>query len=128
MRTRKRVADGVWGKLRPLGIGLAVALITGAVCLVLTALLMTFVDMSETVQTILSVVSVAVAAFVGGFTAARTAGKDGWLQGLLVGAVLLIVLLITGLFLYRDIRIGFLFIKLAALLLCGMAGGMVGIK
>lgn len=128
MRTRKRTTDGVWGKLRPVVIGVAVTVLAGAVCFMLTALLMTFVDISPTVQTVLSVFAVAVASFVGGFTAARIAGKDGWLQGLLVGAVLFVLLLITGLLLYRDIRIGFLFVKLAALLLCGMAGGMVGIR
>ena len=128
MRTRRDNTDTWQGKLRTLGIGIAVALVTGAVCLVLAALLMTFLDISPTAVTVLSVIAAAVSAFVGGFTAARVAGHNGWLAGLLVGGVLLAVILITGLILYRNIRIGFLFVKLAVLLLGGMAGGMVGVK
>ena len=128
MRTRRDNTDTWQGKLRTLGIGIAVALVTGAVCLVLAALLMTFLDISPTAVTVLSVIAAAVSAFVGGFTTARVAGHNGWLAGLLVGGVLLAVILITGLILYRNIRIGFLFVKLAVLLLGGMAGGMVGVK
>lgn len=128
VRTRRDSTDTWQGKLRTLGIGIAVALVTGAVCLVLAALLMTFLDMSPTAVTVLSVIAAAVSAFVGGFTAARVAGHGGWLAGLLVGGVLFAVILITGLILYRNIRIGFLFVKLAVLLLGGMAGGMVGVK
>ena len=128
MRTRKDNIGGWQGRLRALGIGIAVALVAGAVCLVLAALFMTFVDMPPVAVTALSVIAAVVSAFVGGFTAARVTGRDGWLAGLLVGGVLLAVILITGLVLYRNIRIGFLFVKLAALLLGGMAGGMVGVK
>ena len=90
--------------------------------------MMTFMDISPLAVTVLAVIAAVVSAFVGGFTAARVAGRDGWLTGLLVGGVLLAVILITGLVLYRNIRVGFLFVKLAALLLGGMAGGMVGVK
>ncbi len=128
MRTRRENADGWQGKLRSLGVGIAVALVTGTVCLILAALLMTFLDLPPVAVTVLSVVAATVSAFVGGFTAARVFGKNGWLTGLLVGGILLVIILITGLFLYRDIRIGFLFVKLTALLLGGMAGGMVGVK
>ena len=128
MRTRRDTAEGWRGKLRSVSIGTAVALVAGAVCLLLAALLMTFMDISPLAVTVLAVIAAVVSAFVGGFTAARVAGRDGWLTGLLVGGVLLAVILITGLVLYRNIRVGFLFVKLAALLLGGMAGGMVGVK
>lgn len=128
MRVRRDVADGWQRRLRSLGIGTAVAVVTGAVCLVLAALVMTFFDVPPMAVTVLSIIAAGVSAFVGGFTAARVAGRGGWLAGLLVGCVLLAVLLITGLILYRNVRIGFLFVKLAVLLLGGMAGGMVGVK
>ncbi len=128
MRTRRDYADGWRGKLRSLCIGAAVAVVTGAVCLVLAALLMTFVDMSPTAVTVLAVIAAAISAFVGGFTAARVAGRNGWLTGLLVGSIVFAVILVLGFILHRNIRIGFLFVKLAALLFGGMAGGIVGVK
>lgn len=128
MRKRRDNADGWRGKLRALGIGSAVALVAGAVCFMLAAFVMTLLDIPFGMVTVIAVVGTTIAAFVGGFTAARVAGRSGWLVGLLVGCVIFAVILIAGLALYRNIRIGFLFVKLAALLLGGMAGGMIGVK
>ena len=128
MITRRESADGWRRCFRAIGIGTTVAVVTGIVCFVLASLLMTFLDIPPVAVTVSAIIVAAISAFVGGFTAARVAGKNGWLMGILVGAVLLAVILIMGILLYRSIRLGFFFVKLAALLLGGMTGGMVGVK
>lgn len=128
MKAHGEVTTGWRGKTRPLMLGVILAVLSGGLCLLLTAVLMTFVDISPAVQTLLSVLSAAAGAFFGGMLAARIAQAQGWLMGLLCGLALFVPVLIAGLLIHHSVQIGFLFIKLAVLLVCGMAGGMIGVN
>ncbi len=115
-------------RIKPLLMGALIAVLIGAVCLTLSALLMTFLDVSQGMVTALSVLSAAIGAFVGGICAARLSGFCGWLMGAACGLFLFVLILVTGLLLHHSVNVGFLFIKLAVLLLGGMTGGMIGVN
>ena len=125
----RREGNPTWqDRIRPWLLGVLTAILVAGLSLLITALLMTFLDMPSFVSTVLSVLSAALGAFVGGLMAARLSGKQGFFMGLLVGLSLFLLVLITGLLIHRRVQIGFLFIKLAVLLVCGMAGGMIGVN
>ena len=128
MRARREEKTGWRAKVRPLLIGILGAVVFGAACFLLVAMLMTFADLSSFAVTALAVVAAAIGAFVGGLFAAKSAGEQGWLMGLLCGASLLIPIVVLGAILHHHVQIGFLFIKLFTLLLSGMAGGVVGVN
>ncbi len=114
--------------IRAIGIGVLVGWIALVICLLLIAVLMTFVDVSQSAVTALSVIAGAVAAFAGGWSAGRVSEKRGLLMGAVCGLLLFLMVCIVGLILHRSMQIGFLFIKLAAFLFAGMAGGVVGVN
>ncbi len=128
MKARSEGLTGQRFRVKPLLIGALVAVLIGAACLLLSALLMTFLDLSQSTVTILSVLSAALGAFVGGMCAARLSGCRGWLMGAICGLFLFVLILLTGVLLHRSVDIGFLFIKLMVLLLGGMTGGMIGVN
>ncbi len=114
--------------LLSVGIGVLAAAIGTVVAMLLSALLMTFMDVSPVVETALAVISAAIGAFGGGFLAARVHGKQGWLMGLVVGGLILVILLTVGLCLQNDPSVGLWTVKALVWLLCGMIGGVVGVK
>lgn len=128
MKARREESGGwrVWAVSQ--SVGVLTALTVGAVCLLLIALLMTFFDLPPEMETTLSVIAAVLGAFVGGLVAGRMSGKQGWLVGAVCGLAVWLILLVTGIVLHRGADIGFLFIKLAALLSGGMIGGMVGVN
>ncbi len=128
MKARREATMGWRGRIRPLLLGVITALLTGGICLLTTAWLMTLLDLPSFVPTLLSVASAALGAFMGGMLSARLSGAQGFLMGLTVGLSLFLLVLFIGLLIHRRVQIGFLFIKLAVLLVCGMAGGMIGVN
>lgn len=128
MKARNDTASGRRFRIMPLLIGGLAALLISTVFLLLSALLMTFLDLSQGMVTALSVVSAVFGAFVGGLLAARLSGSGGWLMGVLCGLFLFVLILPVGFLLHHSIDVGFLFIKLAALLFGGMTGGMIGVN
>ncbi len=114
--------------LKPISIGAVIAVMAGALCMLLSAVLMTAMDIPHAALSVLAVVSAAVGAFLGGLVAARLSGSQGWLAGLLCGLFLFACVLLAGLLLHRGIDVGFLFIKLPVLLVSGMVGGMIGVN
>lgn len=115
-------------RIAPLVIGVLSAFVIGAIGLLLSALLMTCVDVPQGAVTALSVVSAALGAFFGGILAAKIAKSDGWLNGLLCGAVVFLAVLLIGWFVHHSMSVVFLFVKLAILLCGGMVGGMIGVS
>jgi putative membrane protein (TIGR04086 family) len=114
--------------IRSFGIGVLVGFIVLIVSLLSIAVLMTFLDVSQPAVTALSVIAGAIAAFAGGWTSGRISEKRGLMMGAICGLLLFLLVCIVGLILHRSMQMGFLFIKLAAFLFAGMAGGVVGVN
>lgn len=127
MKTRNTAANTFFG-IRPLLIGVLLAILVSTVGLLLSALLMTAWDVSQELATAFSVISAAIGSFVGGLVAAALSKQRGWLTGVVCGAALFLLVLMIGLLVHRSADIGFLFVKLAVLLFGGMIGGMVGVN
>lgn len=128
MKTHSENQTGIGSYIRPLLLGTVIGTVCTAVCLVLAALLMTLTDIPQTVVTILSVIAGALGAFAGGWSAGRMTEHRGLVVGAISGFLMFFIVLIVGIILHRSIQIGFLFVKLAALLLSGMTGGVVGVN
>lgn len=128
MKARNDAAPLDFLKVKPLLIGVLSAAVVCVLGLLLSAVLMTFADLSEGITTTLSLVSAALGAFVGGMFAAKLSENRGWLMGLLCGLILFVLILLSGLVVHRSVDIGFLFVKSAVLLLGGMIGGMIGVN
>ena len=128
MRSRKEEPVWLAKWVRPLGIGTAVGVVTCLVSLVVMAALLLTQDTPQNFVSPLALVSLVAGCFIGGVTAARCAGQNGWLMGLSCGGTLFVLLLITsGFSLLRNTAASPL-LKLAVMLLCATAGGIVGIN
>lgn len=114
--------------LRALLVGLIGAVLSAVLCLFLTALLMTATALPSFAVTALSILSVAVGAFVGGFLSARLSRKNGWLMGLACGGILTAALLIAEWMIGDSVHIGMFLLKMAILAVGGMVGGVIGVN
>ena len=116
---------------------LAKALSIGAAVSLGSALLLTciisgvFLILSSTPREALPYIMLAaegLSVFIGGCVAAAINGSRGLIVGMLCGLTVFLILLITGLLTGKD-DIGMMtFIRLGALMLCGILGGIKGVN
>ena len=113
--------------LRPLLIGLCVGVVSCTLLLLAAAYIIKTADMPPSVATPIAITAAAISALLGGWTTAHCAGCRGLLLGGACGALLFLIILLGGLF-RGGIEGGYAAIKLAALVLGGAGGGILGVN
>ena len=114
--------------LRPAMVGVAVGLIGCVGCLMLAALLVQTVDVPRAAILPLAITAAAIGAFLAGLTAAVVAGQRGLLLGAVCGLLMWLLILLAGVARYTGVSGGSALIKLAALVLAGGIGGVLGVN
>ena len=114
--------------LRPWLIGTAVGTIGCTVLLMLMALVVRSVDVPRSAVLPLAIAAAACGAFLAGLVAAAVAGQKGLLLGVACGFTLFLLILLAGFVRYAGVDGGNAVIKLAALVLCGGIGGVLGVN
>ncbi len=114
--------------VRPVLVGLAVGVIVCILMLMLMAAAVQSVDVPRRATTPLAVIAGAVGAFAAGLTAAAVTGRRGLPVGAVCGLALFLLILIAGFVRYSGVGGGYALIKLAALLVSGSVGGMLGMN
>ena len=128
MRAQDRTSSFFCRWLRPVLVGVAVGLIGCVGCLMLAALLVRSVDVPRAAILPLAIAAAAIGAFLAGLTAAVVAGQRGLLLGAVCGLLLWLVILLAGVARYTGVSGGTALIKLAALVLAGGIGGVLGVN
>ena len=128
MRAHDRTPSFFHRWLRPVLVGVAVGLIGCIGLLMLMALIVQSVDVPRAAILPLAIAAAAIGAFLAGLTAAAIAGQKGLLLGAVCGFVLWLLILLAGVARYEGVSGGNALIKLAALLLSGGIGGVLGVN
>ncbi len=128
MRAHDRTPSFFRRWLRPVLVGVAVGLIGCIGLLMLMALIVQSVDVPRAAILPLAIAAAAIGAFLAGLTAAAVAGQKGLLLGAVCGLVLWLLILLAGVARYEGVSGGNALIKLAAFLLAGGIGGVLGVN
>lgn len=128
MRAHDRTPSFFRCWLRPMLVGLAVGLIGCVGSLMLAALLVQTVDVPRAAILPLAIAAAAIGAFLAGLTAAAVSGQRGLLFGAVCGLLLWLLILLAGVARYTGVSGGNTLIKLAALVLAGGVGGVLGVN
>ena len=128
MRAHDRTSSFFTRWLRPALIGVAVGLIVCIGLLMLMALVVQSVDVPRAAILPLAIIAAALGAFAAGLTSAAVAGQKGLMLGFVCGLALWLLILIAGVARYEGVSGGNALIKLAALVLSGGIGGVLGVN
>lgn len=123
-KTATRAKSTIW----PVLIATAVVCLgTLFLLLCLAAMLLCRVDLPHSVYGWITIGVCAASCLLGGMVPARMTGENGMLRGALVGLGLFVVVSLLGLAQGRMELTAFAFIRLLILVVCGAAGGYLGI-
>ncbi len=128
MRAHDRTPTFFHRWLRPVLVGVAVGLIGCIALLMLMALIVQSVDVPRAAILPLAIIAAAIGAFLAGLTAAAIAKQKGLLLGAVCGLVLWLLILLAGVARYEGVSGGNAVVKLAALVLSGGIGGVLGVN
>lgn len=105
-------------------IGIAVTLAAA----VITAIILTVADFSETVTLVLALVSLAAGVYCAGYFAAKSGKSRGIVYGLSSGLLTFLVFVLISSALGNDSFGGLFFVKLAVVAAVSSLGGIVGVN
>ncbi len=128
MRAHDRTPTFFARWLRPALVGVAVGLIGCIGLLMLMALIVQSVDVPRAAILPLAIIAAAIGAFLAGLTGAAIAKQKGLLLGAVCGLVLWLLILFAGVARYEGVSGGNALVKLAALVLSGGIGGVLGVN
>ncbi len=128
MRAHDRTPSFFRSWLRPVLVGVAVGLIGCIGLLMLMALVVQSVDVPRAAILPLAIGAAAIGAFLAGLTAAAIAKQKGLLLGAVCGLVLWLLILLAGVARYTGVSGEGAVLKLAALVLSGGIGGVLGVN
>jgi putative membrane protein (TIGR04086 family) len=114
--------------LRPALVGVSVGIIGCVGLLMLMAMVVQSADVPRAAILPLAIAAAAIGAFLAGLTAAAMAGQKGLLMGAACGLALWLLILLAGVARYTGVSGMSALIKLAALVLCGGIGGVLGVN
>lgn len=101
--------------------------ITGVICVIIS-IAMLFVDLSDKVLQIISVVLLGLFAYMSAYFSTQIARTKGLLQGVICGSIIFISILLLSIIFNRFTFSNMLFIKLIVAILLGAVGGIKGIN
>ena len=128
MRARTRTPSLFRCWLRPALVGVSVGIIGCVGLLMLMAMVVQSADVPRAAILPLAIAAAAIGAFLAGLTAAAMAGQKGLLMGAACGLALWLLILLAGVARYTGVSGTSALIKLAALVLCGGIGGVLGVN
>ena len=125
---RQYESSGVWYRLRPIFIGLAMGMLVSALLFFLFSIWVTFQDTPQSLIEPLAVFSLSAGAFFAGFVCTRTTRRNGLVYGVLCGLVLSAIVLLVGMIVgVGGVGLAGVF-RVVFAMLCSMIGGVLGVN
>jgi len=120
---------GIGTQVKALATGILIAYAITCVALIVTAMLLTYTNLSETAVPLIVTVACVISVFVAGFDAGRASEEKGWMWGLAAGGIYALILIcilvwVAGTFVPDARKITLLLLSIAG----GGLGGVVGIN
>lgn len=97
-------------------------------CILAFAFIITKIDVTDKIVTVMSSVALCIGAYAGGFLAAKKRRRNGLLMGILCGLFMFFVILVISTFLIQTVSGFSPSLKLILTLLFGAIGGIVGVN
>ena len=120
---KKRVFD-----YKTLIMGIAIALITTLIVMILEALVMSVTDMPDTLAAPLSSIALSIGVFLGGFFVSQKTKEKGMLQGGALGIASFLIITLISLIVDSSGVSLITLIHAAVTLLSGCIGGILGVN
>lgn len=98
------------------------------VCVILFAFIITKIDVTDKVVSVLSGAALCIGAYAGGYVSAKKRKRNGLFMGVLCGLFMFLVILIIGTFFVHTISGISPSLKLVLTVICGSVGGIVGVN
>ncbi|MBQ4155704.1 MAG: TIGR04086 family membrane protein [Clostridia bacterium] len=114
--------------IKPLAFGLIVSIIVTFIFLALSAIASTNLDLNDTANLVLSLISANFGVAVGGFVAGKLNKSKGYLVGALNGIISFIILTIISFFFSQESMTAISLIKLITFVLSSIIGGILGVN
>ena len=109
-------------------IGLGIAAVVSTVLMVVFALLMTFVDLSDGIVTLLGVVSLSTGALLGSYYVGTKIKKGGLLLGIINGFIIVILNFVLGIILKGLDFTPMFFVKILSVIISSLVGGVYAVN
>lgn len=127
MRVRKEETRNWRGLAKTIVVSASIGLVIAALWLLLSAALMTAVDLPDGAVSPIAVSALGLGSLLAGLLAARRTRQNGLIVGTLCGLVIFLVALFAGLSIFGHVQVGFSLFKLTVSVLCGAIGGVLGV-
>lgn len=98
------------------------------ICVVVFAFIITKIDVTDKVVSVLSGAALCIGAYAGGYVSAKKRRRNGLFMGILCGLFMFLVILIIGTFFVHTISGFSPSLKLVLTVVCGALGGIVGVN
>lgn len=97
-------------------------------CVLFFAFLITKINATDKIISVMSGIALCVGAYTGGFISAKKRKKNGLLMGVLCGLFMFLIILIIGSVFVKAVSGCSPSVKLILTLICGGVGGIVGVN
>ena len=114
--------------IKPLAFGLIVSIIVTFIFLAMSAIASTNLDLNDTANLVLSLISANLGVVVGGFVAGKLNKSKGYLVGAINGIIIFIILTVVSFFFSKESMTAISLIKLFTFVLSSIIGGILGVN
>ena len=114
--------------IKPLAFGLIVSIIVTFIFLAMSAIASTNLDLNDTANLVLSLISANLGVVVGGFVAGKLNKSKGYLVGAINGIIIFIILTVVSFFFSKESMTAISLIKLITFVLSSIIGGILGVN
>lgn len=128
MSKRKRFANGRLSVLTNTAFSALSGFAIIIVCILAFAFIITKIDVTDKVVSVLSSAALCAGAYAGGFISAKKRRKNGLFMGVLCGLFMFFIILVVSTFFIQTISGFSPSLKLILTLLFGAIGGIVGVN
>lgn len=92
------------------------------------ALIITKVDATDFMLSVMSTAALCIGAYFGGFISAKRTGRNGLLMGILCGVFIFLAIAVLSIFFSKAAESFSVPVKLILTLICAGAGGVIGVN
>ncbi len=105
-----------------------VGIILILLCLIIFSYVMTKIDVSDELTSVMSSLAICIGAYTGGYIASKRRRRNGLVLGALTGLIIFFIIFFAGIFFAKSsISFGFVS-KLIMTVICAAVGGIIGVN
>lgn len=128
MRRSKKIFDSRLSVIADTALSSLVGFVIIFVCTLFFAFVITKIDVTDKVISVLSGIALCIGAYFGGFVSAKKRRKNGLFMGVLCGLFMFLIIVVIGSLFVRSVSGFSPTVKMILTLVCGAIGGVVGVN